>query len=805
LNSHYRVVVIGGGIVGASVLYHLARAGWSDVVLIERAELTAGSTWHAAAGFHAQNSDSNIASLQAYTISLYPQIEAESGQDVGLRKAGGFSLAGTPERFESLKAEWAHFQSLGHETHLVTPQEIAARCPIIDVRNVVGGLFDPNEGHMDPHGTTHAYAGAARKRGAHVVLHNRVLALTQLPGGEWRVDTEQGPVIAQHVVNAAGLWARRVGAMVGVNLPVTPMQHHYLLTEDVPEIMALPAEMPAVTDLEGYTYLQQERNGVLLGIYELNPRHWHVEGAPWDYGMDLIPEEVDRIADELSVGLARFPALERVGIRKWVNGAFTFTPDGNPLVGPVPGLRNYWVACGVMAGFSQGGGVGLALANWMTSGDPGADVFGMDVARYGAFAANDSYLRAKTRQFYARRFVLSHPNEELPAGRPLKTTPVYDAMQACGARFGVSWGMEFPQYFAHGEPDFVELPTQRRSNAERFVAAEVEATRAAAGLWETAIYARYEVSGPGAREWLDGLLASRLPAEGRVRLATMLKPNGQLAGDLTVMRLPGDRYWIVGSYYLQAWHLRWFNQRLPAHGVELRNLSDEWMGFSLSGPASRDILTRLAHSDVSNASLPFMAATEMEVGPVQAIVARLSLTGELGYEITVRTAEHRALWHALMQAGAPSGMRQIGGRALESLRLEKGYGIWSAEFTQEYTPAMSGLDRYVAFDKGDFVGREAALKASATPAARRLVLLAVESPDAEAHSLAPVWSGTKLVGYVTSGAYGHHVGMSLAMAYVDADVAEHRPTLTVHVIGEPYPARVLPQVPYDPSGARLRG
>ena len=805
MKSHYRVVVIGGGIVGASVLYHLSRAGWADVALIERAELTAGSTWHAAAGFHAQNKDSNIASLQAYTIALYPEIERESGQNIGMRQAGGFSLAGTAERFESLKAEWAHFQSLGHETHLVSPQEIAAQCPIIDVKNVVGGLFDPNEGHMDPHGTTHAYTGAARKRGAEVILHNRVLALTQLPSGEWRVDTEKGSITAEHVVNAAGLWARRVGRMVGLNLPVTPMQHHYLLTEDVPEIMALPAEMPAVTDLEGYTYLQQERNGVLLGIYELNPRHWNVDGAPWDYGMELIPEEIDRIADELSVGLARFPALERVGIRKWVNGAFTFTPDGNPLVGPVPGLRNYWVACGVMAGFSQGGGVGLALANWMTAGDPGADIFGMDIARYGAFAANDHYLRDTTRQFYARRFVLSHPNEELPAGRPLKTTPAYDAMKAQGARFGVSWGMEYPQYFAIGEPDFVEIPAQRRSNAERFVAAEVAATRSAAGLWETAIYARYEVSGPGAPAWLDRLLASRLPSEGRVRLATMLKPNGQLLGDLSVMHLPGGRYWLVGSYYLQAWHMRWFNEHLPAQGVMLRNLSDEWMGFSLSGPRSREILSTLTRTDLSDAQMPFMTAAQMEIGRTDAIVARLSLTGELGYEVTVRTAEHRALWSALLAAGTAFGLRQIGGRALESLRLEKGYGIWSTEFTQDYTPAMCGLERYVAFDKGDFIGRDAALRARGEPVAQRLVLLAIESPDAEAHGLEPIWVEGKLVGYVTSGAYGHHVGMSLALAYVDLAVAERRPPLTVHIIGEPRAARILPEPPYDPSGTRLRG
>ena len=803
LKTHYRVVIIGGGIVGASVLYHLTRGGWHDVALIERAELTAGSTWHAAAGFHAQNHDSNIAALQAYTIALYPEIERESGQSVGMRKAGGFSLAGSKERFESLKAEWAHFQSLGHPTELVTPAEIAARCPIVDVSEVYGGLWDPNEGHMDPHGTTHAYAGAARKRGGEVILHNRVLSLTPLPSGEWRVETEKGVITAGHVVNAAGLWARRVGRMAGLNLPVTPMQHHYLLTEDVPELAALSEEMPAVTDLEGYTYLQQERKGVLLGIYELNPRHWNVEGAPWDYGMELIPEEIDRIADELTVGLNRFPALQRVGIRKWVNGAFTFTPDGNPLVGPVPGLRNYWVACGVMAGFSQGGGVGLSLANWMIDGDPGADIFGMDIARYGAFAANDRYLRARTRQFYARRFVLSHPNEELPAGRPLKTSPSYDVLTAAGARFGVSWGMEFPQYFATGEPGFVETPSQRRSDAERFVAAEVRATRSAAGLWETAIYARYRVTGPGARAWLDHLLASKLPAPGRVRLATMLKRNGNLAGDLTVMQLEDGDYWIVGSYYLQAWHWRWFQEHLPASGVVLENVSDVWTGFSLSGPRSRDILASLTGTDVSNAALPFMAATHMEVGATNAIVARLSLTGELGYEITVPAAEQRALWHALAEAGAPHGMCQLGGRALECLRIEKGYGIWSMEFTQAYTPSMCGLDRYIDRDKGDFIGRAALL--AAPPPAQRLAMIEIDAVDADARGFEPIWVAEKIVGYVTSGAYGHHVGKSLALAYLDVAVIDAASSLTVHVVGERRTARLLGQPPYDPSGSRLRG
>jgi dimethylglycine dehydrogenase len=805
MKSHYRVVVIGGGIVGASVLYHLTHRGWSDVLLIERAELTAGSTWHAAAGFHALNDDPNIAALQSYTIKLYQQIEKESGQSVGMHMTGGYSLATTPARWEWLKAEWALHQSLGIDARLVTPEEIIADCPIVDPIGLLGGLFDPYEGHLDPHGTTHAYAGAARKRGAHVVLRNRVLALTPLPDGGWRVDTECGSVTAEHVVNAAGLWARRVGRMAGIELPLTPMQHHYLITDDVPALAEREREMPAVTDLEGFTYLQQERAGVLLGVYERDPRHWKTEGADWDYGMELIPEDIDRISPELAIGFARFPVLRDVGIRKWVNGAFTFTPDGNPLVGPVPGRRNFWAACGCMAGFSQGGAIGLVLANWIVDGDPGADVFGMDVARYGAFASNDKYLRDTTAQFYARRFVIAYPNEELPAGRPLKMTPSYDAQKAAGARFGVVWGMETPQYFAPGQPDFVEQPSLRRSNAHDIVAAEVAATRTAAGLLDMNVYARYEVSGPGAEAWLDHLLANRLPPEGRIRLAPMLAPSGKLMGDLTVTRLAPDRFWLVGSYYLQEWHQRWFREHLPRVGVAIENLSESWLGFSLSGPRSREILARITREDVSNAALPFLGSRLMDVGLTQAIVARLSLTGELGYEITVPAAQQRALWETLLEHGASFGMRPIGMRAQDSLRLEKGYGVWSLEFAQSYTPAMSGLDRFIAFDKGDFIGRVAALAERDASPDQRLVLLAIDALDADVTGFEPVWVGERRVGFVTSGAYGHHVKQSLALAYIDRAIVEKSVPLEVHVVGERRPARVLIEPPYDPRGLRLHG
>jgi len=801
MKSHVQVVIIGGGIVGTSVLYHLVKFGWKDVLLIERAELTSGSTWHAAGGFHAQNDDPTIAGLQGYTIRLYKEIEAESGQNIGMHMTGGVSLATTPERWEMLKVEKSRFETMNMETHLITPQEIKAMCPIVDLTDVIGGLYDEFEGYMDPHGTTHAYAGAARKYGGEIVLNNRVLELNQLPDGKWSVVTEQGIVIAEHVVNAAGLWARKVGNMAGLNLPVTPMQHHYLVTEDIPELIKLDKEIISVTDLEGFTYLQPNGKGVLLGVYEQNPRHWKTEGADWDYGMTLLPPDIDRISPELEIGFNRFPVLQNAGIRKWVNGAFTFTPDGNPLVGPVPGMKNYWVACGCMGGFSQGGAIGLTLANWMIYGDPGHDIFGMDIARYGKFALDDSYLKAKTAQFYARRFVISYPNEELPAGRPLKVSPNYDVLKSAGAVYGVTWGMETPQYFAN-QKDFIEKPTLRHSNAHKFIAAEVKATRQAAGMFESAVYARYEISGAGAEAWLNHLVTSKLPKVGRIKLAPMLNQNGKLMGDLTISRLAEDCFWIIGSYYLQEWHMRWFNENL-SNAVTIKNLSDAWMGFALSGPNSREIMSRLANVDMSHAAFPFLSCREMQVVNINAMVGRISLTGELGYEINVPVSHQATLYTALMNAGKDLGLVNIGNRALDSLRLEKSYGIWSAEFTQGYTPEMSYLKDFIAFDKSDFIGREAALKEKETNSVTQtLVALQVDIVDAEAPVYAPVKQDGKVVGFITSSAYGHYVKQSLALAYVDKEFVES--DLTVDVIGEVRKCIVLKEPVYDPKGERMR-
>ena len=802
-HNHYRAVVIGGGVVGASVLYHLAKLGWSDVLLIERSELTAGSTWHAAAGFHTLNGDPNVAALQKYTIDLYSELEAETGQSCGLHLTGGINLAGTPERWEWLQSQWATFQTIGNETvRLIDPEEIEALFPLVDVSGLHGGMYDTYEGHLDPAGTTQAYAAAAKMRGAEIVLHNRVLELHQRPDG-WSLVTEHGTITAEHVVNAGGLWARNVGRLAGVDLPVTPMEHHYLVTEAIPEVAAHDGELPMMMDLEGFTYLRQEAQGLLLGVYELNPRHWHVEGAPWDFGMRLLPPDVERIGPELEVGLSRYPCLETAGIKTWVNGAFTFTPDGNPLVGPVPGRPGFWSACGVMAGFSQGGGVGLALAEWMVHGEPERDVFGMDVARFGDFASEDGYLTATTRQFYQRRFVMTYPNEHLPAGRPLKTSALHDELAGMGAHFAVNWGLETPRYFVRDHLDFVETPSLRRSNAFEVVAGEVHTTRGGVGLLDTTAFSRFEVSGPGAHAWLDQLLAGTIPGPGRIRLTPMLSESGRLTGDLTTTCWSSDAFWVMGSYYLRAWHLRWFRDRLPSDdSVRLEDISDQMAGVSLSGPQSLELLSRVADGA---ADLRWLHATELDLGPYRARVGRLSVTGELGYELNVPATELVGLYRLLSEAADGLRVGPLGYEALDSMRVEKSFGIWSREFTWAYTPGMSGLDRFVDFDKPVFAGRDAALRERDRGADQRLVTLAVDSTDAEAATFDPIWSGQRRVGFVTSGAYGHTVGTSLALGYVDRALADPGNALEIHVVGRRTPARVIADSPHDPDGLRPRG
>jgi dimethylglycine dehydrogenase len=810
VKTQAQVVVIGGGVVGCSVLYHLTKAGWRDVVLVERQELTAGSTWHAAGGFHTLNGDPNVAKLQTYTIELYKEIEAISGQSCGLHLTGGLMLAGTAERMDFLRLAHAKGRYLGMHTELLSAAEAKKLMPLLDEREFVGAMYDPNEGHLDPSGTTHAYAKAARIGGAEILRFTRVTDLVQTPDGQWDVVTEQGTIRAEHVVNAAGLWAREVGRMVGLELPILAMEHMYLLTEDMPEVAevnrATGKEVLHTIDFEGEIYLRQERGGMLMGTYEPTGRPWSERSTPWDFPQELLPPDLDRIAPSLEVGFRHFPAFQRAGIKQVINGPFTFCPDGNPVVGPVRGLKNFWVAAGVMAGFSQGGGVGLALTNWMVDGDPGFDVWGMDVARFGDYATL-AYTNRKVRENYGRRFRITFPNEELPAARPHRTSPVYDRLKAAGAVFGVSFGLEHALWFAPPGTEPVEQVTFRRSNAFPVVAREVAATRNAVGLLETTNFAKYEVTGSGAEAFLSAILTARMPAVGRMTLAPMLNRRGTLIGDFTVARLAAEHFYVFGSGPAEAYHMRWFAAHLPATGVSVRPLGMELTGFSIAGPKSRDVLAELTADDVANAAFRFMSFRRLDIERVPALVGRVSFTGDLGYEIWVRPDYQRLLLDLLLEAGGPHGIRLIGGRALDSMRFEKNFGTWAREFRPIYTPVEAGLDRFVDAEKGDFVGREAALAAREKGPEKRLVAFTVDAADADAIGDEPVWHDGRVVGWVTSGGYAHHAERSMALGYLPAALSRltEPGAFEIEILGERRKATLQPAPLFDPDGRRMRG
>ena len=809
MQSHVQVAVIGGGVVGCSVLYHLTRLGWRDVMLIERSELTSGSTWHAAGGFHTLNADTNMAALQGYTIRLYRELEELTGQSCGLHHVGGLTLATDRDRLDFLEAERAKHRHMGLDTEVVGPAEVARLSPITNTAGVLGALYDPLDGHLDPSGTTQAYAKGARMQGAEIVLRNPVRELSPRPDGGWDVVTVQGTVHAEHVVNAAGLWAREVGAMAGVYLPCHPMEHQYLVTGDLPEVYERDTELPHCMDPAGESYLRQEGRGLVVGMYEQACELWAVDGTPEDFGHELLPEKLDRMADKLGVAYERYPVLETAGVKRVISGPFTFAPDGNPLVGPVPGLRNYWTACAVMAGFSQGGGVGLALAEWMIEGEPSRDVFAMDVARFGDWCTRP-YTRAKVRENYQRRFAISYPNEELPAARPLVTTPAYGIWAGQGAVFGAGYGLEHVNYFTPAGERAFEQPSFRRSNAFAPVAAECRAVREAAGINEIHNFGKYLVEGPEAQAWLSRLMANQIPGEGRIALTPMLSPKGRLIGDFTVARLGAERFQLTASYAAQAFHMRWFEAHLPPRGVTVTNVSLARIGFQIAGPRARDVLAAAAPgSDVSNGALRFLDAREMEVGLVPALVCRISYTGDLGYEIYVDARHQVALYRALAAAGAGYGMRPFGMRAMMSLRLEKSFGAWMREYRPDYTPAETGLDRFVFFRKNDFIGRDAALRERDAPPGRRLCTFVVDARDADPWGDEPIFAGGDVVGFVTSGGYAHYSGKSIALGFVPVEAmaggAERATRFAIEILGERRPARLVRAPVLDPAGERMRG
>ncbi len=805
MKTQAKVVVIGGGVVGCSVLYHLARAGWTDVLLLERSELTSGSTWHAAGGMHTINGDPNVAKLQQYTIDLYKEIEELSGQATGVHLTGGVMLAATQERLDWLKGVVAKGRYLGIDCNMISAEEAHDLMPLIDPSQFVGAVQTYVDGHLDPSGVTYAYAKAARKLGATVETHCKVEGIEKHPDG-WLVKTAKGDVICEHVVNAGGLWAREVGRMVGLELPVLAMEHMYLMTEDMPEVAEINArtgkEVIHAVDFDGELYLRQERGGMLMGTYEKACVPWSVKETPWEFGHELLQPDIDRIAPSLEVGFKHFPAFQNAGIKQIINGPFTFAPDGNPLIGPVKGLPGYWCALGVMAGFSQGGGVGLALANWMIDDDPGFDVFAMDVARYGDYATL-SYTNAKVQETYARRFSIRFPNEELPAARPLKTTPIYDLLKAQGARFTAAHGLEVPLWFA---PEGVEDTfSWHRSTDFETVGAEAQAVRDSVGLIEISGFAKYSVTGAGAQGWLDRILACRMPAQGRMTLAPMLKQDGKVIGDFSLAKLGDGDFFLAGSGVAEDYHMRWFDQHLPDDGsVQITAHGAGMCGVSIAGPNARKLLQKLVDTDLDR--FRFMDIARMDVGMAPALVGRVSFTGDLGYEIWMEPAYQRYIYTQLMQAGAEFNIRPFGLRALNALRLEKNFGGWAREYRPIYTADECGLGRFVALGKdAEFIGKAAAAENHKDGGKMRLCSFVVDAKDADVIGDEPVWQDGKVVGWVTSGGYAHASGVSVAMAYVPRKMAEIDAGWQVELLGEMLGARLQRQPLFDANGAAMRG
>ena len=713
---------------------------------------------------------------------------------------GGFYLASNKTWYDYLKRERSKARYMGLQQEFISLQEVAERHPLIDPKHYLAALWDDQDGDLDPSGTTYAFAKAARHYGAQYFTHTPATATTQRADGTWDVTTPNGTINAEYIVNCGGLWAREVGHMSGLNFPVQPMEHHYLLTEGIDEIVNHPTRLPCGIDYEANLYFRQERDGMLLGTYEPVGVPWKVEGTPWDFGHELLNPNLEHIADRLELGFERIPALANAGIRQAVNGPFTFGPDGNPMIGPVPGMHNYWCAVGVMAGFCQGGGVGLTMAEWMIDGEPSIDVWAMDVARFGSWASPD-WGTVKSTENYERRFVMTFPNETLPKGRRQQTTALYDRLIARGARMGQSFGLEHALWFGDSPEDAWEDPTFERNRSHDYVARECDAVRNGVGGIELANFAKHSITGPGARDWLNRTMAGHIPKPGRLTLTPMLTEKGRLYGDLTVACLGDEDFMLFGSGAMQDAHSRFFARTLP-DTVRHENQTGGWHGIGLAGPQSRELLQRITRLDVSADALKFRDTRRTFVGGVPVILNRLSFSGELGFEIYCRPQFLLLLSEAIEEAGADLDYRWYGARTLMSLRLEKGWGAWGLEFRPDFNAVESGMDVFINWNK-DFVGKEATARFRDEGVDRKLVTLTVDTPMDVTLDEA-VLVNDAAVGYITSGGYAHHVGKSMAMAYVASEHAAAGTMVNVEIMGEMYPAEVQGAPLYDPNGGRMR-
>ena len=795
------VVVIGGGMVGCSVLYHLA--GRADALLLEKADLTAGATWHAAGNVHSQNAIPNLCELQAYSLDLYSRLEKETGRPVGAHRCGGFFLAQTDARMDEFRHLSARFRGMGLKCELASVADVRRAHPLVETKGLKGAMTDPDEGHVDPYSVATALAAAARAKGARVFRGTPAAGISR-EKGRWRVQTPKGGILADAVVNCAGYWADQVARMAGLRLPVVCMEHQYLVTEAIAEVAAASGELPLIRDTDAGFYMRQEGAGLLAGTWEKDCRQWAPDGAPEGFANELLPPDLERMEPELTLLFGRVPALAAAGIKRVVNGPIAFAPDGRPLAGPLPGAPGFFMGAGFLSGIAQGGGVGWALAEWILDGEPPLDLSSIDAARFGDFA-DPQYAAARVRDIFPRRYEIAHPALERQSGRPKKTSAVHGELKKRGAVFGESFGWERPLWFAPAASEARDLPDFRRPNWFAAVGEECLATMRGAALSDLSSFSKFHLRGKDAARLAERALSNAPRDPGKIALALALSPKGGILGDFAVSQAGDGDFYLTGAGAARDIYRRHFMEIAEREKLRAEIVPADDIGIlGLAGPKSREILGALTDSDLESESFPAMSRREIVAAGVAVSALRVSFSGEMGWELHCKMPDQPALFRALLESGGPPGPRLVGARAMGMMRLEKGYRSWGAELNIEFSPAMAGLDRACKPDGRDFIGRARVLAERKNPPARRLATLAIEADDADCWGREPVYASGELVGRATSGGFGFRVGKSLAAALLPAELAEPGTDLEVEIMAERRPARTVADPLYDPSGARLR-
>ena len=806
MKTQARVVIIGGGISGGSLLYHLTKLGWTDVALVEKNELTSGSTWLAAGNVVQWTPNRCNTRLHQYSIKLYQELEAETGQETGWRTTGSLRLATTSDRMDEYRHVLSKDHALGIDCALVSPEEAQQLFPYMRTEGLVGAMHHVFDGHCDPAGITSALAKSARQAGAEIYRFNRVTDLSRSRSGSWVVHTEQGDITCEIVVNAGGLWADRIAAMAGLYLPTMAIEHHHVLFEDLPEIETLEGELTSLRDPDVPYYLRKEGNSLLVGPYESNCKAWSTNGVAWDWAQMDLPIDLERIQQYLLRLMERVPILKDAGLKHICNGPIAYTPDGQQLLGPVYGVPNFYCLAGCNFGITQAGGVGKYLAEWIVEDEPSIDLSSLDPRRFGNWTTK-RYTQAKAEEAYRLQYQLSIPDTERNAGRPVKTPPIYDLQKAQGAVFGSRYGWERANWFA---PDGVEpvdrLSFRRHTNYFEHVGRECLAARDRVAVYELSAFAKFIVSGPTSNTYLDRLTSGRLPKLNRVGYNLMLTPSGFVGDDMTVTRLSENSFYVVAPATAELRLMQHMEDYLPPDGsVAINNLTNHYGVLAVVGPRSRALLSKLTDTDLSSERFPYLSWQNVRIrnAPVRAL--RLNFVGELGWELHHKLIYQRTIYEHILDAGEELGLANCGMRAvLNSMRLEKGY-LLAADICGEETPFQAGLDFFVKFNKGDFIGREALTqqqRRGETPP--RLVTLVVDAGDADASGDDCIWDSEQVVGRVTSGGWGHRVDRSLALGYIDSKLSEPGTRVTVEILGDKRPATVVETPYYDPQNKKLR-